>query len=305
MIADQVGPYLTQYILFDQQEKFDQSFQELTTALETDIDWVREHTKLLHQALEWTDNKGNPSYLLRGEGLRKAENWLRVAPEKEPGSSPLQEQFIEASRQNEKRRRTRLIGAVLAALVIIAGISKYAYDRYQDARTERALKLTSQAGLNLYRYPGEAFATASRAKTIKPELSEAEQVRQAALRIIGQRIELAERDRYNWSSGSTFIPLSGPFFRGDLTARISGDGRYVLLATERGEASNKPPGEGYLFDNESLRVNKLEPVDRKDRIKRRLDYLGFGSSEKLTITFSGTARIWNLETGTAQLASSK
>ena len=51
----------------------------LVEALDTDLEWVSAHTRLLQRAVEW-DNEGREgSYLLRGRDLAEAERWLSAA----------------------------------------------------------------------------------------------------------------------------------------------------------------------------------------------------------------------------------
>src|SRR5581483_3014049 len=45
-------------------------------ALDTDLDWVRAHTRLLTRALEWEGRQRDASFLLHGSDLREAERWL-------------------------------------------------------------------------------------------------------------------------------------------------------------------------------------------------------------------------------------
>jgi hypothetical protein len=269
-----------QYISFADQTDYTAAFRMLIDALDMDLEWVREHTRLLLQAEEWNAHNRDPGYVLRGQALVTAETWLNQAGSRKQAPLPLHKQYIAASRQDAERQRRVLAGWIGAAVVVLLAAGIYAYERTQRARLESALKLTAQANVERFRYPGKAYATALQALEIDRGLKEAEVSRDAALHIIHQRVSLANQDRENWGKGSPFIPLAGPFFKGKLTARISSDGRYVTLATERGETGNDPPGDAYLFDNESLRATKLEPLERKDRIKRRLEYVGFGSSER-------------------------
>jgi len=45
------------WIFFREHDEFDQAILSLITAIDTDLDWVRAHTRLLLRAKEW-DNKG-------------------------------------------------------------------------------------------------------------------------------------------------------------------------------------------------------------------------------------------------------
>lgn len=251
-----------QYISFAEDENFLTQFDRFLSDLNDDIEWKREHRRLLVLAREWEAHNHNSSYLLTGEALEDMESLIDKAKTCQPQLSQLHEEFIASSRSNRSMERRRL-----------------------------GLQLAAQANLSLYRDPGEALGLALHAVELAPELSEAQKAQKTALMIIDRRLGVTESDRINWDSGSAFVPLAGPYFKGKLPARQSVNGRYTLVATERGEHGNKPPGEAYLLDNEALKVVHLEPRQRKDSIKRRLEYLGFGSSQKVIYL----ARQFNIE----------
>ena len=64
----------------------------LVDALETDLGWRDQHTRLAGRVREWIDAERDSSYLLRGADLREAEGWLgrqdghRAAPTPGAGS---------------------------------------------------------------------------------------------------------------------------------------------------------------------------------------------------------------------------
>ena len=71
----------------------------LIVALDTDLEWVQEHTRLLIRAKEWEREGKESSFLLRGKDLREAEQWVAKSAEKEPKPTTLHSQYILASRQ--------------------------------------------------------------------------------------------------------------------------------------------------------------------------------------------------------------
>ncbi len=81
----------------------------------TDVDWVRMHTELGHEARGWTDSGHRQSYLLRGERLEAAELWLAARYGQTVTPSPLHEEFIVKSRvhQNNQRSASRKTGAII------------------------------------------------------------------------------------------------------------------------------------------------------------------------------------------------
>src|SRR3712207_4304984 len=83
-----------QYICFRESDDFDEAFESLVEALETDLEWVRAHTRLLTRAKEWDGERRDGSFLLRGKELEAAEAWLSRAAEKDPKPTALQSQYI-------------------------------------------------------------------------------------------------------------------------------------------------------------------------------------------------------------------
>jgi hypothetical protein len=71
----EVPPRLKQlnYIFFDKPHSFGPSLAALATALRTDLDWIREHTRLSEAALRWQQRGRSEALLLRGEELLSAK----------------------------------------------------------------------------------------------------------------------------------------------------------------------------------------------------------------------------------------
>jgi hypothetical protein len=83
----------------------------LVTALNSDLEWLREHTRYLQRATEW-DEGGRPNNrLLSGADIQIAKDWAGRRPKDTPAPTELQLEFFKASeayeaeRQNEDRRR--------------------------------------------------------------------------------------------------------------------------------------------------------------------------------------------------------
>lgn len=148
----------------------------------------------------------------------------------------------------------------------------------RDKQEQAALKLIAEANRILFRQPDQALLIADQARQAAPgETSRAlaESTLDAALRVLRLRRDAAKRDGVNWgSSGGDVAPM---WFRGRLSARLSADGRFAIMTTERGAGGNQPPGDAYLLDNETLKLVKLAPPDPGGLI-RRLEYTGFSAS---------------------------
>ncbi len=95
------------------------------TAIETDIDWVREHTRLGELAQYWEKNS-KAENLLRGKELKAAESWLTKPPP--PSARPPSEShhgFIQASQVEAQSRLYKWIAGSAITLLIIIVISIY------------------------------------------------------------------------------------------------------------------------------------------------------------------------------------
>ncbi|MEL6129159.1 MAG: toll/interleukin-1 receptor domain-containing protein, partial [Cyanobacteria bacterium J06628_4] len=70
---------------------------QLLKLLNSEAAYYNEHKTWLTQALKWERQQQNPTMLLRGYNLRRAENWLKVARLHEHSPTVLQEQFVAES----------------------------------------------------------------------------------------------------------------------------------------------------------------------------------------------------------------
>ncbi len=149
------------WIFFREADDFAAAFKNLLAVMDTDLEWVKKHTRLTRRAVEWDKQERNESYLLRGDDLAQAESQLSQ-PDRRPALTQLQQEYIVASQQQqaadlmreleqakalaetEKRRlteqahyneklRKRLIAIIVGlALTILLGVlSIYSYFRQQ------------------------------------------------------------------------------------------------------------------------------------------------------------------------------
>jgi hypothetical protein len=121
------------WIFFDDDARFEASLRELLETLDTDLDWVKAHTRLLVRAKEWTDGSGDRSRLLRGKDLRAAETWVAQGdahPQAPPTSG--QRAFVAASRRAADRLAWLVRTVLAAGLVIALALASFAF--YQRAQ---------------------------------------------------------------------------------------------------------------------------------------------------------------------------
>jgi TPR repeat protein len=97
------------YMFFYEEPKvlgsgFGNGLAKLVTALNTDFDWLREHTRYLQRAMEW-DKGGRPANrLLSGNDIGDAKAWVARRPKGAPEPTALQLDFIRTSEEEAQAR---------------------------------------------------------------------------------------------------------------------------------------------------------------------------------------------------------
>jgi TPR repeat protein len=111
------------YVFFYEEPKvsgsgFGTGLASLVAALNTDFDWLREHTRYLQRAMEW-DAGGRPrDRLLSGNDILEAKTWAARRPKSAPEPTALQFDFIRASEEEAEARlseRRKQLEAMAAA----------------------------------------------------------------------------------------------------------------------------------------------------------------------------------------------
>jgi WD40 repeat protein len=260
------------WISFTEADDFEQRLADLFTAIETDLDWVREHTKWLLEAQAWVKRDRDSSLLLRGVQLREAESWLSEAAgaEKDPPPTPLQFEHVAASRRAATRRQRIVTALVAAALLVSLGLAAVALLERGHALTQekrsRSREDASNALLNLSSDPELSVLLAREAMRVSRT---AEAI--GALR----RALVASHIRRTYRLGQQVFSVS-----------VSPDGGRILAGADRGRALLWDARSGKLVA--TLRGH-TQPV------------LGtaFAADGKRALTFAqdGTARVWDAKTG--------
>lgn len=116
---------------------FEQASNELTKFLNTDIAWVREHTRIGALAHRWEKHERPDESLLRGAELASAETWLTNRPKDAPEPTGAHIAFITRGRRAATRRQRITLGVSLAATIIAAGLALFAFAQRTEAITQR------------------------------------------------------------------------------------------------------------------------------------------------------------------------
>lgn len=156
--ANQVHPALRKHnwLFCRPTDDVDRAFKDLLTAIDTDLEYVHAHTRLLVRAIEWEQSKRDSSFLLRGNDLKAADRWLNQGLDKEPKPTTLQTQYILASGKAEiqRQRQARMISTV--GFIGAIGLALIALTQYQQAKQRQLeaekgqiLALSASANANL------------------------------------------------------------------------------------------------------------------------------------------------------------
>lgn len=125
------------WVFFRDTDDFDSAFEKLISTVETDLSYVKAHTRYLTKAKEWFREKRRSDLLLFGGEIDRAEEWLEKAVQFEskkheevevinPLPDDLHREYIAASRKADRTRRrlarSAIVSITILVLVLIAGI---------------------------------------------------------------------------------------------------------------------------------------------------------------------------------------
>jgi TPR repeat protein len=130
------------YIFFYEDPKvkdsgFGTGLKSLVAALNTDFDWLREHTRYLQRATEW-DRGGRPANrLLSGDDIAEAKAWVARRPKNAPEPTALHLDFIRAS-EEEAEARSSAQRKQLEAMAAAQAERETALHEAEEAQRKRA-----------------------------------------------------------------------------------------------------------------------------------------------------------------------
>lgn len=222
-VADEkVPPHLKRlnYIYFDRAHSFAPSLAALAIALRRDLDWVREHTRLLNRAQEWLAAGKPENRLLSGQAIAEAKAWLARSPDENLKPTELHRDFILASDHAESLRlsaerqrvealqqavtRTRVALFAVGALALMACLSfagaiiAYRAERSTQRELADKLKEIERKGkelVELYEQAGRAARDNAHLKfeAIRAKHDTAEKPSDAVTEIVLTDADIAQR----------------------------------------------------------------------------------------------------------------
>jgi WD40 repeat protein len=178
------------FIYFRASDDFETALRKLTTAVQTDFEWVAAHRRLQVKALDWESNNKDNGFLLRGRDLLDAEQDLATNTSKDPHPTNLQREYVFESRKATDKQRRLVTSISIAGLIALAVLAVFGFVQASFARAEarraNAGRLAIESKSVLTSFPERAALLALEAVRIsqdanEPVLPEAEEALRLAL----------------------------------------------------------------------------------------------------------------------------
>jgi WD40 repeat protein len=256
----------------------DAALDAVIVALDTDLERVRSHTKLLVRAAEWGKTDEDRSLLLRGRELSAAES-LVSGPDQEPRPTQLQTRFVLSSRRASGRRQRGAIAIVTAMLLVAASLSVVAVtERNASNRNEHVAEL--RAAESRSRELASASIDQIGTDPERSLLLATEAMRSAATpeALAALRTSLTDSHVRATLTGHENVVSSVSY---------SSDGKKLLTASFDGTAR--------IWDLTVTPSTSVALSGHHDIIESAV--FNHDASRAVTASFDGTARVWNVGTG--------
>ena len=303
------------WIFLRETDDFGSGVDTLLTGIDTDLEWVRVHTRLLLRAREWESRSRDKSWLLRGSDLSDVEGWLSKSGELEPGPTALQTQFAVASRQSATSRQRLVLGAVAIGLVIAIALAVVAVFQRNEAVLQAEIAMSRQLAAN-----------AQQQLSINPDLALLLILESAAVR----STEMTEQILRDMLNASRIRAVMNGYRYGVNAQGLSPDGQLVLKQDAAGSVhvwhldegasvralancpsdlttvAFSPAGDSVATAHADgrIRVWALTDGQKKGEVvadSEAVTNIAFDPDGKLLAALSadGTARVWSVTEGRA------
>jgi WD40 repeat protein len=304
------------WIMMRSQDDFERGIEQLTRALDVDLETVRQHTRILVRARAWelADRRSSP--LLRGEELAAAEDWLsRASLAADPRPTELQREFIVASRRAATRRQRLIAGVSLAVAALAVALSVFALIQRSDAinnqKTAQSRQLAAEAEQNISSNDSLSTLLALKALSIRytPQAGQAlrdalaslqtlvvlrgdtDQIQTVAYNSEGTRLVTASSDGtarvWNVRTGAQLLKLT-PGGGAVADAAFSPGGSRIVTADHDGKAKVWSATSGHLLETIRTGAGGLAAAS-------------FSPDGSRIVTAGADAQVWDADTGALQL----
>ena len=139
------------YVYFDKPDEFELQTDALARALQTNLQWLKTHTRLGELAHRWNERGCTGALTLRGQELEEAERWIASHPRGAPEPSELHKSFLVESRRAATRRLRYGVAGALAVGALAIGLAAFAFVQQRSAEASRANAVKVLAASDLQR----------------------------------------------------------------------------------------------------------------------------------------------------------
>ena len=272
------------WVFLREEDDFDANFELLIDALDTDLDYVKEHTRLLTRAVEWDQNNRTRGLALSKQELQVAEGWLTQGLSTEPKPTDLHGEYLAFSRTAVDRLQRLVISSIMVVFVLMTGLSVFSLIKSKQAekaqeRAEKTAQISQSQAL-------AAFALAE--METDPELS---------------LLLATESVKTMYDVNDPVLPLSNTVLRqmiikSRVRLTLTGHEGYVLSAVYRPDGQRIVTGGG----DKTAKVwdantgQELMTLKGHDGPVRSAFYSADGQ-QIVTASHDSTAKVWDADTG--------
>ena len=264
----------TNWIYLREQDDFSANFPKVIESINTDLDWVKQSTRLLQRSKEWDQKKRDNGFLLGGTELEESERWMMAATGDENRKAlPIQAEYISTSRKVAIQRQRNIMIGIAAALVISIVLGIYALFQRNVAVKNEQIAKAQRSAAEAKAYQDQigkinvSTLLAINALQQLPDLTEAEN-------ILRQNISVMAAPIAHMNQGGTIWSL-----------QTSPDGQTLATASSAGTACLWSAADGtQLF------------CVKHDGVVRKVIYTEDGSTI-ISVGEDGTVRFWNAKDG--------
>lgn len=264
----------TNWVYLRDTDDHEATLPKLIEAINTDLDWVRQHTRLLQRANEWENKNHNASFLLQGADLEDAEKWANEAAQKASRDIlPVQANYISASRKEALRRHRMLLTGVSFALVVSIVLAIVAVFQWKEANDNK--KAAERSAMT-------AVANEHIAATQKAIAQTNEQLAKTNEKL-AQDNETAAKAQRNAAEALVY------------QGKAAGLNTSTLLAIDSWQTDKTDESENILrhnIDQLPIPIAQMQQADAINSFDLNKDGLRFVSSSA-----DGTACVWKIKDG--------
>ena len=133
------------FLFLIEKAQWSSEFPKLLAAIEIDINWLRESTRLVELSERWANSSRAEGRLLRGSDIGSAEQMLLNRPPSAPEIGKTVAEFVTASRYTARKRQRYAVVGSLAVAGIALTLAGVAWWQRDVAKQERDQALIAQS----------------------------------------------------------------------------------------------------------------------------------------------------------------